>query len=109
MDKQSVLLLHHSMPTILAFQQMYARGVTGAAVKAEGNQMIANLSISDLRSASKTTHDYATHDIAHVAWLISPVLPLIMQRTCKTCRSIETQSSYHNLAARLQLQLKYHG
>ena len=54
-DKQSVLLLDHSMPTILAFQQMYARGVTGAAVKAEGNQMIANLSISDLRSAFKTT------------------------------------------------------
>ncbi|KAL3136956.1 hypothetical protein ABBQ32_006560 [Trebouxia sp. C0010 RCD-2024] len=49
MGKQSVLMLDHSMPTILAFQQMYARGMTGAAVKATGNQMIANLSMSDLR------------------------------------------------------------
>ena len=49
--KQSVLMLDHSMPTILAFQKMYARGMTGAAVKATGNQMIANLSISDLRLA----------------------------------------------------------
>ena len=48
-DKQSVLLLDHAVPTILAFQQMYAKGMTGAAIKAEGNQMIANLSISDLR------------------------------------------------------------
>lgn len=47
--KESVLMLDHSMPTILAFQEMYARGMTGAAVKATGNQMIANLSISDLR------------------------------------------------------------
>lgn len=54
-DKQSVLLLDHSMPTILAFQQMHARGMTGAAVKAEGNQMIANLSISDLRYAFDAT------------------------------------------------------
>lgn len=56
MDKQSVLLLDHSMPTILAFQEMYARGMTGAAVKAEGHQMIANLSISDLRLAYKSNH-----------------------------------------------------
>lgn len=63
-DKQSVLLLDHSMPTILAFQQMYAKGVTGAAVKAEGNQMIANLSISDLR------YDFTYGIMLHAALLI---------------------------------------
>lgn len=58
--KQSVLMLDHSMPTILAFQQMYARGMTGAAVKATGNQMIANLSISDLRLASMASGLHGT-------------------------------------------------
>lgn len=60
MGKQSVLMLDHSMPTILAFQQMYARGMTGAAVKATGNQMIANLSMSDLRLASISSGVHGT-------------------------------------------------
>ncbi len=50
-DKSSVLVLDHSVPTLVAFQRMYENGMAGAAIKAEGDQMIANLSISDVRSA----------------------------------------------------------
>ncbi|DBA72722.1 TPA: hypothetical protein ACH3X2_010120 [Trebouxia sp. C0005] len=48
-DKSSVLLLDHDTPTLIAFQKMYEKGMSGAAVKAEGDHMIAHLSISDLR------------------------------------------------------------
>ncbi len=51
-DKSSVLLLDHGTPTLIAFQKMYEKGMSGAAVKAEGH-MVAHLSISDLRSASR--------------------------------------------------------
>ena len=50
-DKSSVLPLDHGTPTLVAFQKMYEKGMSGAAVKAEGH-MVAHLSISDLRSAS---------------------------------------------------------
>jgi len=51
-DKSSVLLLDHGTPTLIAFQKLYEKGMSGAAVKAEGDHMVAHLSISDLRSAS---------------------------------------------------------
>jgi hypothetical protein len=47
-----VLLLDHGTPTLIAFQKLYEKGMSGAAVKAEGDHMVAHLSISDLRSAS---------------------------------------------------------
>lgn len=40
------------MPTIVAFDNMVKAGVTGAAVLSDKGEMIANLSISDLRSGS---------------------------------------------------------
>lgn len=48
-DKSSVLLLDHGTPTLIAFQKMYEKRMSGAAVKAEGDHMVAHLSISDLR------------------------------------------------------------
>ena len=47
----SALVLDHATPTLIAFQKMLAKGITGAAIKAESDQIIANLSISDLRCA----------------------------------------------------------
>ena len=47
----SALVLDHAIPTLIAFQQMLAKGMTAAAIKAEGDPIIANLSISDLRCA----------------------------------------------------------
>ena len=44
-----VLCVDPHTPTLLAYKQMLNAGVSGAAVKANGNSMIANLSISDLR------------------------------------------------------------
>lgn len=37
------------IPTLLAFQKMSAAGVSGAAVVPDSGELIANLSISDLR------------------------------------------------------------
>ena len=47
--ESSVLVFDHAVPTLLAFQQMSEKGMLGAAIKAEGDHMIANLSMSDLR------------------------------------------------------------
>eukprot|EP00891_Asterochloris_glomerata_P005954 jgi/Astpho2/5954/Aster-x0699 len=47
--KPEVLCVDPHTPTLLAYKQMLRAGVSGAAVKANGNSMIANLSISDLR------------------------------------------------------------
>ena len=44
-----VLCVDPHTPTLLAYKQMLRAGVSGGAVKANGNSMIANLSISDLR------------------------------------------------------------
>lgn len=52
-DKSSVLLLDHGTPTLIAFQKMLDKGMSGAAIQASGDQMIANLSISDLRLVSR--------------------------------------------------------
>ena len=48
-DSASALVLDHATPTLIAFQKMLAKGMTAAAIKAEDDPIIANVSISDLR------------------------------------------------------------
>ena len=54
--KGPLVLLQPHTPTLLAFEQLAAAGVTGAPVIAGDGELIANLSVSDIRWAGCLTY-----------------------------------------------------
>lgn len=48
-EGEKVVTVDPHLPTLIAFEQMLHQGVSGAAVVAQTGQMMANLSVSDLR------------------------------------------------------------
>lgn len=66
--KRPVLTLNPTTPTVLALREMFAAGVSGAAVVSpDGSVAIANLSVSDLRAV----------DPRHLSVLALPVAELL--------------------------------
>jgi hypothetical protein len=53
-SSRALVTVDPHMPTLLAYEMMLREGVSGAAVVSKAGELIANLSISDLRCAAGT-------------------------------------------------------
>jgi CBS domain-containing protein len=73
-----LVVLDPNTPTLLAYEQLAAAGVTGAPVLSSQGEVIANLSISDIRWASWQPARVPCHAAGLLATLLAALLDVYL-------------------------------